>query len=112
MKQTFSGGVLQGTGTIAAGGAANADKLDTVLGLLRLDGTVGIKSVHLTFNTQSLGGILIDNSALYVASLVPGTPTIEHVAITTPVPEPTSTALALAGVAVASMAVRRRRNTA
>ncbi|WP_437931803.1 hypothetical protein WMF37_21950 [Sorangium sp. So ce291] len=68
-------GVLQGTSTPAPGGQANS--IDTVMGLVRLD-AAGYKTLHLRHDLYPVGGgrwtSRIDNSGLYVASAFPRKP--------------------------------------
>ena len=68
---SLSKGVLQGTNKPAPGGAANS--IDTVMGLVRLD-AAGYKTLHLRYDISPVGGnraARTDNSALYVATVVP-----------------------------------------
>jgi hypothetical protein len=69
-KLTPNNGVLSGTSALAAGAAANADKLDSVLGrLIKLDGQ-GCKAVRMQLDICPVGGNTaprVDNHALSVA---------------------------------------------
>ncbi|XYI03000.1 VWA domain-containing protein [Sorangium sp. So ce1128] len=67
---SLANGVLQGTSTPAPGGEANS--IDTVMGLLRLD-AAGYKTLHLRHDIYRMSGgsmwtSTTDNSGLYVAS--------------------------------------------
>ncbi|UQA59838.1 VWA domain-containing protein [Polyangium aurulentum] len=66
--------VLQGTNRPAPGGQANS--IDTVMGLVRLDAS-GCKTLRLSYDIYPIAGSWgprIDNSALYVASAFPRKP--------------------------------------
>ena len=129
VNTSFTNGVLRGTPDLAVAGDSignNTDKLDAVLGMLKLD-NAGYKSVTLTYDIYRGPNNIYnnprrDNSGLYVASLLPEVvpPTsIETLPteypntatpVTAPVPEPETYALMLAGLAAVVGAARRRKS--
>ncbi|MDI1436190.1 VWA domain-containing protein [Polyangium sorediatum] len=71
---SLANGVLQGTNRPAPGGQANS--IDTVMGLVRLD-AAGCKTLRLSYDLYPMPGSFgprIDNSGLYVASAFPRKP--------------------------------------
>ena len=102
VQMALRNGVLSGTGNLAAGAASGADKLDTVLGLVKLD-AAGYKTVRLSFDIYPVGGNTsprTDNLAIYAGSFM----------TVTPIPEPSTYALMGLGLVGVAVAARRRKS--